>query len=74
MMCHMNPGGNRGRPPLPEDERRTQILKVRVKPKAAALVEETARIRGISVADAMREALAQWCHANRGARPDARRH
>lgn len=63
-MWPMNPGGNRGRPALPEDERRTAVLKVRVKPGAAALVEQTAAAKGMSVSDGMREALADWCQRN----------
>lgn len=51
----------RGRPPLPADLRRTEAFKVRVRPKAAALVRAIADERGISLADALREAMADWC-------------
>jgi hypothetical protein len=59
MMWHMT---SRGRPPIPESDRRTVILKVRVKPQAAEQFTALAAQRGLSVSDALREALGQWAN------------
>lgn len=55
------PETRRGRPPLPHGRARSVILKTRVKPAAADRFEEIATELGMTVSDAMREALARWC-------------
>lgn len=50
----------RGRRPLPSGAARSQVLKVRVRPGAAENFERVAADHGLSVAEAMREALSDW--------------
>lgn len=68
-MWPMNPGGNRGRPPLPDDVRRTTVFKVRVKPRAGELFQQVAEAKGLTVSDALREAMAEWVSRNRSGVP-----
>lgn len=55
----MEPEGTRGRPPLPDEDRRTHELKVRLSPQEHAAVLEIMRTRypGLSVAEVARDLL-----------------
>lgn len=53
----------RGKPPLPEGEARDHTLRVRVQPAFAERLRDTAKRRGMSVSDAVRDALARWMEA-----------
>lgn len=49
--------GRTGRPPIPEDERRTVVLQVRITPKEHQALQQAAKKRGVTVAKILREAI-----------------
>jgi hypothetical protein len=67
----METEATRGRPPLPEEDRRTHELKVRLSPQEHAAVLEIMRTRypGLSVAEVARALLLHHHHLLRRQRP-----
>lgn len=54
----------KGRPPLPQGQARTAVLKARVKPHAAAHFRAVAKTKGLTESQALRQAMALWTKQN----------
>lgn len=52
----------RGRPPLPEGEARTMMIRSRLRPHEVEAMTRAAERRGLTLSQALAEAAVEWTH------------